>query len=234
MPRKGNDPLITRLEPLRPRGLNMRVHLDQGDPLEVALEALERLRLGVGDPLPPKRRHQLQDADAEVKVREAALNILSYRARTRTELKRKLMKKGFHLARVEPCLDRLEERGLLNDEAVAAAFVRDRIRLRPRGKMRLTQELRAKGVGQDVAGRVVDDVLDDEEITEADLVRQVASGWLARQSEATLQALAANDRTPVSEKARRRLHGHLARRGFGGAALGHAMAVLRELLEREK
>lgn len=210
----------------------MRVHLNRGEPFEVALEALERLALGVGDALPPKRRHQLLDADAEVKVREAALNILSYRARTRTELKRKLMGKGFHLARVEPCLDRLEQRGLLDDEAVAAAFVRDRIRLRPRGTMRLTQELRAKGVDQDVAGRVVDDVLDDEAITEADLVRQVASGWLARQGAATLQALAAKERTPAAEKARRRLHGHLARRGFGGAALGQAMAVVREILER--
>lgn len=232
MPRKGNDPLITRLEPLKPRGLNMRVHLDHGEPFEVALEALERLTLGVGDVLPPKRRHQLLDADAEVKVREAALNILSYRARTRTELKRKLMGKGFHLARVEPCLNRLEQRGLLNDEAVAAAFVRDRIRMRPRGKMRLTQELRAKGVDQAVAGRVVDDVLEDEAITEVDLVRQVAAGWLARQGAATLHALAAKERTPASEKARRRLHGHLARRGFGGAALGQAMAVVREILER--
>ena len=85
------DPRIVRLEPLRPRGLRLRVHLDRGDPLEeVALEALERLGLGVGDALPAKHRHLLLDADAEVKVREAALNLLSYRARTRTELKRKL------------------------------------------------------------------------------------------------------------------------------------------------
>jgi regulatory protein len=230
MPRKGSEPLITRLEPLKPRGLTMRVHLERGEPLEVALEALERLALGVGDSLPPKRRHALLDADAEVKVREAALNILSYRARTRAELKRKLLGKGFHPARVEPCLDRLEQRGLLDDEAVAAAFVRDRIRLRPRGKIRLAQELRAKGVERDAAGRVVDAVLGDEEITEADLVRQVVSAWLSRQGAATVQALGAKERTPASEKARRRLHGHLARRGFGGAALGLGMQVVRELL----
>jgi regulatory protein len=208
----------------------MRVHLDRGDPLEVALEAMERLGLGVGDPLPPKRRHQLLDADAEVKVREAALNILSYRARTRAELKRKLMGKGFHLARVEPCLDRLERRGLLDDEAVAAAFVRDRIRLRPRGKLRLTQELRTKGIPQNVAGRVVDDVLEQEEVTEGDLVRQVVSGWLSRQGAGTVQALGARERTPASGKARRRLQGYLARRGFASSALSRAMDVVREFL----
>jgi regulatory protein len=208
----------------------MRVHLDRGEPLEVALEALERLGLGVGDPLPSKRRHQLLDADEEVKVREAALNLLSYRARTRTELKRKLLGKGFHLARVEPCLDRLEQRGLLDDEAVAAAFVRDRIRLRPRGKVRLTQELRARGVGRDVADRAVDHVLEAEEITEADLVRQVVAGWLSRQSAATVDAMSEGRRSPASEKARRRLQGYLARRGFGGSAMGHGMDVVRELL----
>ena len=40
-PRKGNEhivtsPLITRVEPLRPRGLRVRVHLDRGEALEVA------------------------------------------------------------------------------------------------------------------------------------------------------------------------------------------------------
>lgn len=201
----------------------MRVHLDEGEPLEVALEALERLGLGVGDPLPPNRRHLLLDADAEVNVREAALNLLSYRARTRSELRRKLMGKGFGPARVDSCLDRLEERGLLDDAAVASAFVRDRIRFSPRGKGRLAQELRAKGVDDGVASRVVDQVLDEEDLTEEALVRQVLEGWLRRQGPAVLGALTGDERSPEREKARRRLHAYLARRGFRGPALTQAM-----------
>ncbi|MGD8321313.1 MAG: regulatory protein RecX, partial [Gemmatimonadota bacterium] len=222
-------PHITRLEPLPPRGLRVRIHLDRGDPLEVALEALERLSLGVGDPLPRNDRHHLLDADAEIRVRDAALNLLSYRARTRTELRRRLLAKGFRPARIDPCLDRLERRGLLDDAAVASAFVRDRLRHRPRGKARLTQELRAKGVDGSLAERVVDSVLEDEDVTEADLARRVVEGWLGRQGTRTVRSLASEERSPESEKARRRLYGYLARRGFRGQALGRAMALAKEL-----
>lgn len=230
MPRKGNDPVITRLEPLRPRGLRMRVHLDRGEPLEVALEALERERVGVGDPLPPNRRHHLLDADAEVRVREAALNLLSHRARTRAELRKRLVGKDFRPARVDACLDRLEARGLLDDEAVASAFVRDRIRFRPRGKARLSEELRAKGVEEGVARAVVDQVLSQEDLSEDALAQRVLEGWLKRQGPAVHAALAQSGRSPEREKARNRLYGYLARRGFRGPALSRAMERLPALL----
>lgn len=223
------DPRITRLEPLPPRGLRVRVHLDRGDPLEVALEALERLSLGLGAALARNLRHHLLDADAEVQVRDAALNLLSHRARTRTELRKRLVAKGFRPARVDPCLDRLQQRGLLDDAAVASAFVRDRLRHRPRGKARLTQELRAKGVEGGLAQRVVDAVLDDEEVTEAELARRVVEGWINRQGPRILTALASDGRSGESEKARRRLYGYLARRGFRGQALGRAMDLARDL-----
>lgn len=235
MPRTENDPdtedapRITRVEPLRPRGLRVRLHLDRGEPVETALEALEQARLGVGDALPSPVRHHLLNADADIRVRDAALNLLSYRARTRSELRTRLIKKDFRPARVDLCLNRLAERGLVDDAAVAAAFVRDRLRHRPRGKVRLTQELRKKGVNGPVATDVVDRVLEDEEVTEDDLALEVAEAWVARQGAALLRALAARDRSPGSEKAYRRLHGYLARRGFRGATLGRAMDRAREL-----
>jgi regulatory protein len=217
------DPTILRAEPLRPRGLRVRHLLDRGEPLEVALEALERMALGVGDALPAHRRHHLLDADADVRIRDAALSLLSHRARTRADLRRRLVAKGFRPARVDPALDRLEARGLLDDAALAAAFVRDRLRHRPRGQVRLAQELRAKGVRPELAERVVEDVLADEEVSEADLARRVVEGWLSRQGAATLEGLTAPRGTPAAEKARRRLHGYLARRGFRGATLGQAV-----------
>lgn len=191
------------------------------------LEALESLRVGVGAPLPPNRRHHLLNADADIRVRDAALNLLSYRARTRSELRRRLVAKDFRPARVDLCLDRLQARGLLDDAAVAAAFVRDRLRHRPRGKARLARELRALGVQAELATRVVDRVLDDEDVTESALAERVVEGWISRQGAAVLNALASRDRSPASEKAYRRLHGYLARRGFSGAALSRAIEMAR-------
>lgn len=230
MPRKGNEPVIIRLEPMR--GLRARVHLDRGEPLEVALEAMERMGLGVGDPLPSNVRHHLLDADAEAKIREAALDLLSHQARTRVELRRRLIGRGFRPARVDPCLTRLEERGLLDDAAAAATFVRDRLRHRPRGRSRLAQELRAKGVDDTLARAVVEAVMEDEALSETEVASRVVEGWLKRQGPRVRQALANPTHTPEREKARRRLYQHLARRGFAGRALSEALELARRLATR--
>lgn len=195
------------------------MHLDWGEPLEVMLEALERHRLGVGDALPSDRRHHLLNDDADLRVRHAALNLLSHRARTRTELRRRLRRKGFGPARIDPCLDRLEDKGLLDDESVAASFVRDRLRHRPRGRAALSRELRAKGVDRDVVDRTIDRVFDDEEVDDRALAESVAERWVARQSRTTLDALVARDRREERARARRRLVGYLSRRGFRGDVL---------------
>jgi len=222
MPKRA-DPQITRIEPLKPRGLRVRIHLDEGEPFEVTLEALERSRLGSGDALHTSRLHHLLNDDADIRVRDAALNLLSYRARTRQELRTRLRKKGFPPARIDPCLDRLQEKGFLDDKAVAAAFVRDRLRHRPRGSARLSSELRAKGVVGDVAAKVIKNVFDDEEVTDQMLAREVATGWVSRQNAKVLAALVSDERGVAQQSARRRLYGYLARRGFRGEALSAGM-----------
>jgi regulatory protein len=218
-----STPRITRLEPQGPKGLRVLVHLDGDERLEVTLEALERCELGVGDALSSDTRKELADRDADVRVREAALHLLSYRARTRRELETKLRQKGFPVTRIRTCLEELEGKGLLDDQAVAAAFVRDRLRHRPRGRSRLVSELRAKGVDADLAGETIEQVFDDEEVTDAGLAREATERWLGRQGAATLRALGAGGRTPDRDKAKRRLYSYLTRRGFGGQALATAL-----------
>jgi regulatory protein len=217
-----SEPHLLRVESLPPKGLRVLLHLDRGDPLEVSLEAFELSRLGVGDALSGDARAGLLDLDADVRVREIALGLLAHRARTRQELAGKLRRKGFGRDRIHACLGRLEERGLLNDAAVAAALVRDRLRHRPRGEARMVSELRSKGIEQAVAAETIARVFADEEVDDAALAREAASAWLGRQGAAVQRALG-DLRSPDRDKARRRLYGYLARRGFRGDALTHAM-----------
>lgn len=205
------------------------MHLDRGEPFEVMLEALERHRLGVGDTLPSDRRHHLVNDDADIRVRHAALNLLSHRARTRSELRSRLRRKGFRPARIDPCLERLQEQGFIDDGAVAASFVRDRLRHRPRGKAALSSELRAKGVARDVVDRAIDEVFDEEETDDRRLARSVAEQWVARQPRSVLDALASGGRRDGHAMARRRLVGYLGRRGFRGQALSAGIERAKEL-----
>jgi regulatory protein len=79
--------------------------------------------------------------------------------------------------------------------------------------MRLVQELRAKGVDAETAREAIGEVLESEEVSELELAREVVARWSPRSGEEPLRA-------------RRRLYGLLARRGFGGETVRQVMEEL--------
>ncbi len=80
------------------------------------------------------------------KIYLQAINYLSYRMRTKLEMKRYLLKKEFSEAPIERILSRLEEEKLLNDPEFAMAFVRTRINLSTKGPQMVKKELNDLGV----------------------------------------------------------------------------------------
>jgi regulatory protein len=206
MPRKKNRVLV-HLDGLQ--------DLEDIEPLEIALDVAERSGIHVGDSVTAKDLAQLQEDDTKWRTHQAALHLLSYRPRAEQELRARLRSKGFPHASVEWCLRHLEEQGLIDDHNFASAFVRSRIRLRPRGRFRLSQELREKGVTAEVAEQAIDQAFNNEETSEQDLARAAARGWLARQGSTLTESLAGTDGSAERERARRRLHAFLSRRGFG-------------------
>ena len=206
MPRKKNRVLLYLDGPEDP---------DDMEPLEIALYVMERSGIHVGDTVAAKDLVQLQEDDTKWRTRQAALHLLAYRPRAQQELRVRLRSMGFPHATVEWCLRLLEEQGLVDDHAFASAFVRSRIRLKPRGRFRLTQELRQKGVSAEVAEQAIEQAFSNEETSEQDLACAAARRWLDRQGSTLIESLAGTDRSRERERARRRLHAFLSRRGFG-------------------
>lgn len=146
----------------------------------------------------------------------AALSYLSYRVRSRRELERHLRRRGYECERIAAVVERCQRLSLLDDLSFATAFARDRIRLRPRGVLRLERELLAKGVGRADARAGIQAALRDEDVTELDLLRAAARKRWRRLSAAD------------PAKARRRLYDHLVRSGF---PRDHVREVVRLLAE---
>lgn len=163
-------------------------------------------------------------------AREAALRLLAHRPRSEAELRRRLGRKGFADGAIDACIEALRDRGLVDDAAFADSWVRDRVRLRPRGPSRLVGELLRKGVSRQIADDAVERVFAEEEVTEAELAREAALAWLRKQGPRARRRLASGE-YDERERARRRLYGYLARRGFRGAAVGEAMDAATEAAE---
>nr|WP_253945327.1 regulatory protein RecX [Nocardioides sp. zg-DK7169] len=109
-------------------------------------------------------------------------------------------------------LDRFEEVGLIDDEAFARAWIASRQPGKGLARRALAQELRRKGVDDEVARDALDEIdPDDEEEAARRLVRK------------KLRSLSRVD----DQTATRRLVGMLARKGYSS---GLAFSVVREEL----
>jgi regulatory protein len=142
------------------------------------------------------------DADEKerTRARNAAYRLLTYRPRSRVELETKLRDREFPEAVVREVIDRLAELGYVNDREFARQWAAGRIRLRAFGRRRIEQELRNKGISRDIIQETLSEVF--EETPEADIAQLEA--------EKKLRSLTRF----APEVRRRRLAGHLERRGF--------------------
>ena len=179
---------------------------------------------------PPRRRRKrrapissddLSPEEEGRRAMDAALSFLAYRPRTATEVRRKLGVGGFDEATAERTLVRLAELDLVNDRSFVETYVRDRIANRPMGVRRLRDELYRKGIAGEVAVPIIERVFADEGVDERSLAQRAAGK--------KMRTLTAGP--DAADTVRRRLSGHLARRGFGMEVVRN---VVNELLNESE
>ena len=193
------------------------VTFDEAEALELSSEIVAGAALTVGTIIDQQEYDSLLRKDQAWTARETSLRMLEYRPRTEVELRRRLRRDGMPAEIIDDCMTRLREQRLIDDELFAEIFARDRIRLRPQGQRRLVQELRARGVDEEAAMTAIGAAMAEEEVDELDLARDATRRWRPRPGEESLRA-------------RRRLAGYLARRGFSGEV---AQQVIEEVLSRD-
>jgi regulatory protein len=171
-----------------------------------------RRKTGRAEPEDPDRDLG-PDADPESVARTIILTKLTAQARSRAELAEALAARAVPDEVATKVLDRFEEVGLVNDAAYAEMWVRSRQRSRGLSRRALGQELRRKGVDDELIRDSLDTIDPaDEEAAARDLVaRKIRS--MSRLDSATQL---------------RRLTGMLARKGYPASL---AFRVAREAVD---
>jgi len=155
------------------------------------------------------------EADPESVARTIVLRQLTMTARTRSELASTLAKREVPVDVANRVLDRMSEVGLIDDAAYAQEWVRQRQQGRGLARRALANELRRKGVDDELALEALAQVSDDTE-------RASAFALAERKARAS--------RGQPHDKRVRQLVGMLARKGYGS---GVAFSVVREVLTSE-
>src|SRR6195952_2112278 len=105
--------------------------------------------------------------DAEAVARKILLDQLTGRARSRSDLATKLAQRNVPDDIAGRLLDRFEEVGLVDDAAFARLWVEQRQSGRGLARRALAQELRRKGIDDDVAREALDEIDPDDEVESA-------------------------------------------------------------------
>jgi len=204
-------PAVTAIQS-DPRGSGgFVVYLDGASFALVAAADVRELGLVVGAALAPEALAAVERRAEVFSARLGALRILAFRALPSTEIRRRLVRKGYVPATAGEAVDSLVAAGLIDDAEFARHFVRTRARRFRYGPARLARDLRRLGLSQEDAERAVRESLADDGVDAGELLKEAA----ARK----LQTL--RDVDPLVR--RRRLKTYLLRRGFPAADVVQAV-----------
>ncbi len=125
--------------------------------------------------------------------------LLKFRLRSEEEIRKRLEKKKFDTQIIESTLSFLKDKGFIDDNYFAKAWVESRIK-KPLGIRRLKQELRTKGIDKEIIESRINEIRKD--YPEEEIVKQIAKEKLSK-----IKGI-------DPQKAKKRVYDYLLRRGF--------------------
>ncbi len=199
---------ITALRAGKGRGKRLNIFLDGKFVFSLAAEVVAKEGLRVEQSLSTEQIEALTSSDHFQRHFNRAIQYLSYRPRSESELRKKLSQPGVDGALQEAVITRLKERGLLDDTAFAQFWKDNRESFSPRSRWLTRLELRQKGVASDIIDQVVEAIDDDDSAYRAALSKTRSL------TQSNYQGF------------RRRLSEYLKRHGFSYEVINHTVARL--------
>ncbi|MCD6384636.1 regulatory protein RecX [Candidatus Sumerlaeota bacterium] len=136
------------------RGQKFAIEMDDGSSIVLTGETILRNNI--------RRQQELSDADVQrliaedeyIRARMIASGYLALRRVSEKQLRDYLLKKGFTRQSIQRVISEMKEKGQVDDEKFAQLFVKDRMKLKPMGPLRLVAELKKRGIKDEIIDSV--------------------------------------------------------------------------------
>ena len=211
---KVTDIVLQKKDPAR-----LNIYIDNNFALGISAQLRFEKRLEIGQPLTEKQIQDLIAADQTERLLNKAFNFLSFRPRSEKETRDHLLRKGKlkeiksdvekkqYETFVEAVINKLKKAKQLDDFEFSKWWVEQRIRFNPRGDRLLKNELKSKGVDNEI----IDQLLVNNNEDQIRLATKAADKKIK-----SYQKL-------DSEEIKIKLGQYLARRGFGWEVIKKAV-----------
>lgn len=171
-----------------------------------------------GVTLTPSLFRQLKDAEDLVAIREACFRYLSRRDHSSSELKQKVVKKGYSKTDIDQVVQNLADKGYLNDESFATKFVEEKTKLNQWGPKKIRSHLYKKGIDRKIIENVLSQQTDDLQQQQicVDLVLKRKRHFLREED---------------AYKRKQKIYRYLAGRGFAGSVIKKSLPRITDKLD---
>jgi len=168
---------------------------------------IQKHGIEVGQEYSESLKLELENDDRVEMAYTGLLNFIAFRERCESEVRDWLFKKKY-ADLTEELVQRLKDRNYLSDERFARLFMRDRVKIKGWGPVRLRHELAAKRVAKHLIEVALEEIRDEFDFRE--MARDLADRKLKHLPRPTY-------------KDKKRLWSFLQRRGFEPSAISHAL-----------
>lgn len=175
---------ITAIEPQKKRQERWSVFVDGEFAVGVSSDTLLTLGLYVGKTIDQRELDAAIFGEDKKRALNSAINLLSYRQRTKTEISQHLRKKDYTDDVIGPVLEELDRVGLVDDAQFSKDWVDSRTKLKPKSRNALVAELRGKGVDKELAEKAVEEIDSEDEHKMARDVAENAARKTSKQGDA--------------------------------------------------
>jgi len=199
---------ITKIK-LQKNQKQFNIYLDGKFAFALSAETLAKMDLKVDQEISEKEIEKLKYKDIRDRLYNQSLRFLSYRPRSKKEIRDYLKKKSEKAEIIGGIIKKLEKQSLIDDRAFVAWWIEQRSRFRPRGRYLLWSELLKKGI--------------EKEAIETSLSSEKEELRLARKA-ARKKVKSYRNLEPL--EFRQKMIGFLSRRGFGWETIKKTLAEI--------
>lgn len=153
----------------------------------------------------------IQSSLLYIKAQDTALHYIGYKMRTVQEIRRKLTEKEFPEDVTERVLLFLEKYGYADDREYCRKYIKETLRLKPKGSYAIKAELKQRGIAESL----IAEALAETELDEAG----DALFWLRKKTKGVY---------PTEQKEKKRVYDFLLRKGYSYSVIAEALRQMEE------
>ena len=187
------------------------VYIDGEYAFSLIMEDILYFGLKIGEDISDSVYDYITETTLYIKAQDSALKYLGYRMRTEKEIEDRLISEDYGEEVCQKVMDFLKKYNYVNDREYCEKYIRETMKLRPKGSYLIKTELKNRGVAKEVAEEAVRRAGIDELSVAEQLLEKKYEGF-----------------ADMDNKELSRVYGYLQRRGFSYGVIKEAVADLAE------